>query len=186
MEIYTYLKKDHRKVSMLFKKLLAAKTNSIRKTHQDKIIHELLIHAASEQETFYKKLKKYDKSKECAKHGVQEHNDIINCIKKLIKQEIGSTKWTLAVRQMKKTVDHHVAEEEGPMFRKAKQVLTKAEANALTTQMDTLKKRLKRELGIKPARRKPGTRPSTLKSKRKPPARKKAAKSAPRKTARRA
>lgn len=186
MEIYSYLKKDHRKVSMLFKKILAAKTDATRQKYQDKIIHELLLHASSEQETFYKKLKEYDKSKECAKHGDKEHNDILNCIKKLIKEEIGTTAWLRAVRQMKKTVDHHVAEEEGPMFKKAKQVLTKTEANVITTKMKALKKRLKPELTVKKVKKKPGARKTTLKSPRSMVKRRKTTKAAPRKNARRA
>lgn len=157
MEIYTYLKKDHKKVSILFKKILAAKTNSTRLRLQDKIIHELLLHASSEQETFYKKLKQYDKSKECAQHGVQEHKDILKCIRVLIKKEIGTAEWLRAVKKMKETVQHHVAEEEGPMFRKAKQVLTKAQATALTTQMKNMKTKLKPALEFKPSKAKKKT-----------------------------
>lgn len=172
MEIYTYLKNDHKKVSMLFKKILAAKTNSTRKSIQDRIIHELLVHASSEQETFYKKLKQNDKSKVYAQHGVKEHKDIMKCINVLIKKEVGTTAWLQAVKKMKKTVEHHVAEEEGPMFRKARQVLTRAEATALTTSMKKLKKRMKEEV-IKPAKRKTARLRRTPLTKRGPLARRK-------------
>ena len=146
MKIYNYLKKDHQLVNNLFDRLIAAKTDATRIRLQDKLINEILIHAMTEQNTFYKKLKKYDESEECANHGIKEHKDIKSHIDTLIKKDFGTKEWLKAVRELKKTVKHHVREEEGKMFKLAREVLTDQQAEDLTKQMSTMKTDVKREM----------------------------------------
>jgi hemerythrin superfamily protein len=142
MNIYQYLKKDHLKVSILFTKALATTRNSSRQKYQEKIVNELLMHAISEQNTFYRTLKQYTKSKTVAMHGIKEHRDIKKGIKILLRQSVETPKWRDALLELKETVDHHVSEEEGRMFQRAQQVLNKNESIELVKDMRAYKKKI--------------------------------------------
>ncbi len=139
MNIYTYLQEDHAKVSQFFTALLAAKTNLIRKEYQVKIIFELLIHASTEEDSFYKKLKQYDNSESIVNHGLKEHDEIKGSIKDVRKEEVGTPEWRKCVQDLEKLVKHHVKEEEGEMFTAAKKVLSSEEAIELAAEMAALK-----------------------------------------------
>ena len=47
---------------------------------------------------------------------------------------------------LKENVEHHVEEEEGEMFQKARDVLSEEEINQLGAQMEEMKKQLQQEL----------------------------------------
>jgi hypothetical protein len=49
---------------------------------------------------------------------------------------------------MKENIEHHIEEEEGEMFRKARQVFDAAELDDLGRRMDARKQTAGRELGI--------------------------------------
>ncbi len=78
MNNYNYLKKDHKKVSTLFKKILSASSPKVREKIFLEIKKELELHADPEHLTFYKALAKKSKGKDDAKHGDKEHKEIKN------------------------------------------------------------------------------------------------------------
>jgi len=67
-------------------------------------------------------------------------------VKELLK-ELGSTpkdseQWTAKLTVLKENVEHHVEEEEGEMFKKARKVLTEQEAEDLGARMEAAKNKL--------------------------------------------
>jgi len=67
-------------------------------------------------------------------------------VKELLK-ELASTpkdteEWTAKLTVLKENVEHHVEEEEGEMFKKARKVLTDEEAEELGSRMEAAKKKL--------------------------------------------
>jgi hemerythrin superfamily protein len=137
MDIYDYLKMDHKKVDHLFKLFEKSKIEQRQKEIVALISKELLVHARSEQETFYKELAKYPASNEVATHGKKEHAEIeeqLNNINKANKKN-----WHQEVIALKELVQHHVSEEEGKIFRKARQVLSDKMAVILKEKMHYLK-----------------------------------------------
>jgi hemerythrin superfamily protein len=137
MDIYDYLKMDHDKVDHLFQ--LFEKSTLLKRQQETValIIQELLVHAHSEQETFYKFLLKFPETKEIALHGEKEHRDIEEQVH-LISKASGK-QWNDAVLKLKEIVHHHVKEEEGKIFNKAKKVISPEEALIIKEKMHYLK-----------------------------------------------
>ncbi|KTC67775.1 DNA nickase [Legionella birminghamensis] len=138
MDIYDYLKMDHEKVNHLFK--LFEKTSLLKRQHEivTLISKELLVHAHSEQETFYKVLAQHPLTSDIASHGKKEHLEIEEQIN-IIDNAWGSEQWPEAVLKLKEIVEHHVKEEEGEIFRKAKKVISDKDAIIIKEKMHYLK-----------------------------------------------
>lgn len=143
MNIYTYLKKDHLTVAELFEKILSSKSFEKRKTLFQELENELLIHAEAEDKTFYKALKAYEETAEIIGHAKEEHREIEGYIKKISGLSIESEKWLEQFGEFKHSVTHHVKEEEGEIFKKAKKVLTAEQETQLAIDMAALKDQLK-------------------------------------------
>lgn len=142
MDIYAYLKKDHKKVSVLFKKIIATKSSKIREQLFLEVKKELELHADPENDTFYKAISKQNQGENDAKHGEKEHKEIKKALAKLSKISHKDTiKWLVQFGELKHIVEHHVEDEEGKMFSDAKKILSHEESVNLATKMDELKKK---------------------------------------------
>jgi len=139
MDIYNYLKKDHKLVSTLMDTLL--ETKNIEERHElfEQIKHELLLHAKTEQDTFYKALESKKPTGENIEEAEDEHKEIEKYLKKLSKLEFNSPEWLEQFGEFKHSVTHHVHEEEDIIFDKAKKVLSDKNANELALEMEKLK-----------------------------------------------
>ncbi|ASQ46136.1 hemerythrin domain-containing protein [Legionella clemsonensis] len=163
MDIYEYLKMDHAKVSHLFE--LFEKSDILERQQQivSLISKELLVHAHSEQETFYNYLAQHSATKELAEHGKKEHIEIEEQIGSL--NEKSGKNWQQAVSKLKEIVDHHVREEEGKIFEKAKEVISEKEALIIKEKMHYLKGEFLNWLGnqVQKSAQKEKKKPKSLK-----------------------
>lgn len=144
MDIYDYLKLDHKHVDHLFKQFAESHDMDRKKQIVYMIAMELIAHAESEQKTFYKALENYEATHDEALHGKKEHADIEKKIQSIIKSPRFDASWRKKVEKLQELVQHHVSEEEGRIFRLAKSVLSKEEAWELKEQMHYLKKKILR------------------------------------------
>jgi hemerythrin superfamily protein len=143
MNIYNYLKRDHRTVAELFDKILSTKSLEKRKSMFQEVANELLIHAETENATFYAALKEHEETEEIIEHAEKEHAEVKKYIAKIRGLSIESEKWLEQFGEFKHSVTHHVEEEEGDIFEKARKVLETEQENQLAIDMDALKKELK-------------------------------------------
>ena len=146
MDIYNYLKKDHRLVSDLMEQLLATKNIASRKQLFEQIKQELTLHAETEEMTFYAAIDKATRSKqvhEKMEHADEEHDEISEYLDKLSTLSISSEEWMEQFGEFKHSVTHHVEEEENEIFEKAKQYLSREDAVRLAKEMDALKQERK-------------------------------------------
>jgi hemerythrin superfamily protein len=146
VDIYEYLKKDHKKVSDLFALYEKTEDQNTKIDIVTLITTELLIHAETEKETFYKTLEEYAKTDDVAHHGEEEHLEIEAVIEEIAQLKQYGKTFDTKVMKLKKMVEHHVKEEEGEMFSKAKKVLSAEEAYALKEKMHFLKGEVKEDL----------------------------------------
>jgi len=142
MDIYNYLKKDHRTVSKLFEKILSAKSPDKRETLFEELKTELTLHSETEHNTFYKTIRAHKEIKEMIEHADAEHKNITGLLKKLQRLSIEGEKWMEKLGELKYAVEHHVKEEEEDIFEKAKKVLSTEEAKQLAKKMDALKQQI--------------------------------------------
>jgi len=145
MDIYDYLEMDHKKVDQLFKQFKKAPN----KERQMEIIQflgqELLVHAKSEEKTFYQTLSQHQRTKEQAVHGRKEHHEIEDKTKQLLTTKNKEHQLKKEVETLQDLVEHHVSDEEGKIFRKAKQVLSDEDALILKEMMHREKQKLLRQ-----------------------------------------
>ena len=141
MDIYSYLKKDHKKVNSLFKQIINTKNTRSRKKLFQVVKQELLLHAKAEQATFYKALENNDKSSEKVEHAIDEHSEIKKLLNKIDKIQINKDQWLVDFGVLKYQVEHHVKEEEGELFDKAKKILDSEQANELVQKIEEYKQR---------------------------------------------
>ena len=146
MDIYEYLKLDHQKVDKLFKQFEDTEDYDLKFQIVALIIQELFVHAESEQATFYKALEQFEISKSEGLHGEKEHAEIEEKMDELGKSVNPTKAWEKKVLELKKLVQHHVKEEEGKMFSKAKKVLSKEQTYVIKEQMHYLKSKMLNKL----------------------------------------
>lgn len=143
MNIYNYLKKDHQKVAALMEEITLSTNATERKELFEQMSAELLLHAKTEEQTFYKALEERGgkQLQEKAEHAEEEHDEVEELIKTLRSLDPADSQWLVNFGCLKHAVEHHVEEEEGPIFEKARKVLTENKAEELADQMETLKER---------------------------------------------
>ena len=149
MDIYTYLKKDHRLVADLMEQVIAAQDTAKRQQLFQQIKTELTLHADTEEVTFYQAIEDATRSKnvqEKMEHADEEHDEIREYLEKLSTIAVESEEWIEQFGEFKHSVTHHVEEEEGDIFEKAQKYLSKEEAVQLAKDMDALKKQQKAEM----------------------------------------
>lgn len=149
MDIYKYLKKDHDKVADLMEQVIATKDLAERQSLFETIKLELSLHADTEEQTFYKAIDEATRSKaveEKVEHANEEHDEIREYLAKLTDTPLTEDLWIETFGEFKHSVAHHVEEEEGDIFEKAKKYLSQDEAVQLAKDMDALKKQAKKEM----------------------------------------
>ncbi len=148
MDIYNYLKKDHRLVADLMDKVVESQDATERQRLFEQIKTELTLHAETEEQTFYKAIEDATRSKNVEKemgHAHHEHDEIREYLDKLSTTPVNDEAWIETFGEFKHSVAHHVEEEEGDIFEEAKKYIDSAEATRLAKDMDALKKQAKAE-----------------------------------------
>lgn len=142
MDAFQLLKKDHKEVKALFKKLEKT-TEQASKTREkgfELLERELTMHAEIEEQIFYPRLREEDKLRETVNEAYEEHH-----MAKILLQEIAQTSpedeaWAAKLSVLKEMVEHHIEEEEKELFPKAARELGKEESTALGRRIDAAKK----------------------------------------------
>ena len=144
MDAIELLKDDHKKV----KKLLEEgddTTERAEKTRTEllaKIKEEMTVHEAIEEEIFYPALKVHEKAKEVVLEGYEEHHVVDEILGELEAVDVTDETWAAKFSVMKENIEHHIEEEEGDMFPKARQIFSDDELEELGGRMEARKKEL--------------------------------------------
>src|SRR4030095_4258282 len=145
MNAFTLLKEDHDKVAGILEKLDATTERGI-KTREElftQLKTELDIHAEIEEMIFYPELEKHDETRDITLEGIEEHRIVKELLAELDALAKDDEFWTAKMTVLKENVEHHVEEEEGEMFPKARKALTEEEIESLGTRLEAAKKKQK-------------------------------------------
>jgi hypothetical protein len=148
MNAFTLLKEDHEKVSGIFAKLEET-TERAEKTRTElfaQLKQELEIHAHIEETIFYPELKREAETREITLEGVEEHKDIKAALAELGTTDVTSELFAVRVKVLKELVEHHVEEEEGEMFKKAREVFPAERLEEVGVRMEEEKKAQQQKL----------------------------------------
>ncbi len=150
MNAITLLKNDHDKVKKLLAELESTTERGI-KTRTElfaTIKGELTIHEIIEEEIFYPELKAHPKAKEIVLEGFEEHHVVDVLMGELEALDVADEMWGAKALVMKENIEHHIEEEEGEMFKTARQVFDEQELRDLGTRMEERKQSASQELNI--------------------------------------
>jgi predicted DNA-binding protein len=145
MNPFTLLKEDHKKVAGILEKLNDTTERGI-KTREElftQLKTELDIHAEIEEMIFYPELEKHDETRDITLEGIEEHRIVKELLAELDALAKDDEVWTAKMTVLKENVEHHVEEEEGEMFPKARKALTEEEIESLGTRLEAAKKKQK-------------------------------------------
>jgi hemerythrin superfamily protein len=136
------LKNDHKTVEKLFKQFEKAGDNA-HKTKRDivnKIIEELSIHAAIEEQHFYPTIR--EKAPDIADdvlEGLEEHHIVKWTLSELKGLSPQAERFEAKVTVLIEMVRHHVEEEEGDMFPKVREAMGRKDLQELGETMEKAK-----------------------------------------------
>ncbi|HEY8439084.1 MAG TPA: hemerythrin domain-containing protein [Candidatus Limnocylindrales bacterium] len=154
MDAIAMLKADHDKVKELLSRLESTTERGV-KTREElfaTIKGELAVHETIEEEIFYPALKEHPKAKELVLEGYEEHHVVDTVMAELEGLDVSDETWGAKAQVMKENVEHHIEEEEGEMFKQARQVFDRQELEDLGTRMADRKVAAQREMGVPVAR----------------------------------
>jgi hypothetical protein len=150
MNALTLLRTDHDKVRKLLAELEATTERGVntRTGLFEQIKTELTVHEIIEEEIFYPELKAHPKAREIVLEGFEEHDVVDRLMGELDDLPVDDETWGPKAKVMKENIEHHIEEEEGEMFEKARQVFERGELEDLGRRMDERKQAAMRELGV--------------------------------------
>ena len=147
MDAIALLKEDHEKAKKLMNELEQTTERGV-KTREEKwtkLLKELTIHENIEEEIFYPALHEHPKLKEIVLEALEEHHLVDEIVEQLKDTPFDDEHWSAKFKVTKENVEHHIEEEEGPMFTKVRQVFSKAELEELGSRMEAAKQEQMRE-----------------------------------------
>lgn len=148
MDALKLLKEDHKKVKALFGEVegLGDRASTQRKNLFQKIDEELTIHAKIEETIFYPEFRRRagkGDEKEEVLEAYEEHNIVKNLLGELEDLDPKDETYKPKLNVLKELVEHHVKEEEGPMFKMARDLFEKDELDEIGERLMEAKEELR-------------------------------------------
>lgn len=143
------LEADHKAVKALFKKFAALKSdgdagNDEKMALVQKICNALTVHTTIEEEIFYPAVRKAIADADLMDEALVEHAGAKELVAQLESMDADEDLFDARVTVLGEQIDHHVAEEEGEMFPKARKA--KIDLDALGASMTARKQELQGDL----------------------------------------
>ena len=141
MDAFTLLKTDHKTVAGLMDKIEATTERAIKGREElfTQLKSELDVHAQIEETILYPVLEKAKETHDISLEAYEEHKVVKQLLAELAAEPKDAEEWTAKFTVLKENVEHHVEEEEGEMFKKARKVLSQEEINELGARLEEAK-----------------------------------------------
>ena len=142
MNAFTLLKTDHEKVAGILTSIEETTERAVKGRDElfTRLKEELDLHAKIEEEIFYPALEEAEETREVTLEAYEEHRLVKQLLAELEVEPKDTEEWTAKFTVLKENIEHHVEEEEGEMFKKARQVLGEDEIEALGNRLQAAKK----------------------------------------------
>ena len=150
VDALTLLQEDHDKVKRLLTELESTTERGVQTRERlfATIKGELTVHEIIEEEIFYPELKAHPKAEDIVLEGFEEHHVVDLLMGELERLDVSDETWGPKAKVMKENIEHHIEEEEGEMFKAARQVFDRSELEDLGQRMAQRKESAKKELNI--------------------------------------
>jgi hemerythrin superfamily protein len=149
MNALNLLKKDHASVRTLFGSFeRTGKTDSEKRNDLlEQIRREIQIHSRAEEEIFYPALKALDgEGRQLVAQALKDHKDINDLLTQISRLKLTAKNFDDRFEALFETVNDHIEEEEGEIFRFAEENCSEQELEDLGRQIQERKQFLDRQL----------------------------------------
>ena len=144
MDALKMLEDDHERVKKILDDLESTTERGV-KTREElytRFKKEMQVHEVIEEEILYPALTEHEKAKEIALEGYEEHHVVDQIMAELDGLSYDDETWGAKFTVMKENIEHHIEEEEGEMFKKARQIFSKDELEEMGERMEARKKQV--------------------------------------------
>lgn len=141
MNGFALLKSDHEKVAGILDSIEGT-TERALKTREElftRLKQELDLHAQIEEEILYPALEEVEGTRELALEAYEEHRLVKQLLEELEAAPKDDEQWTAKFTVLKENIEHHVEEEEGEMFKKARRAMSEEEIEMLGERLQQAK-----------------------------------------------
>jgi iron-sulfur cluster repair protein YtfE (RIC family) len=142
MNAFTLLKTDHEKVAGILEKIdeTTERATKGREELFTQLKSELDVHTRIEEDILYPTLEEYEETRAISLEAYEEHAVVKQLLEELSSEPKDDEQWTATFTVLKENVEHHVEEEEGEMFKKARKVLSEDEIEKLGDRLQEAKR----------------------------------------------
>ena len=142
MDAITLIKKDHQTVEAMFRKLeeLGPRAHKARKELADRVVHELVVHAAIEETVLYSRVRaELDGLEDQTLEAIEEHHILKVALATLAATGPNDERLPARCKVVIELVRHHVREEEREYLPQVRNAYSKDELTELGEQLATAK-----------------------------------------------
>jgi hemerythrin superfamily protein len=134
------IKDDHDRLKKMFKRALDTDEPAARAALLQDIRAELLAHERVEEDLFYPALRAAsEKAKDIVLEGYEEHHVIDTILDEMFDVPEDTDQWQAKLKVLQENLEHHIDEEEGEMFQRAKKSLSRDALEELGRKMQQAK-----------------------------------------------
>ena len=135
------LEKDHRRFERLMKEgeETTARASRRRRTILGMLAVEIAAHERKEEKVLYPALKRHREARDIVLEGYQEHHVADVLLGELKNLDPTDERWGAKFTVLKESLDHHIEDEEGHMFKTARSVLGRDRLEALGRRMQAIR-----------------------------------------------
>jgi hemerythrin superfamily protein len=119
------IKGDHKRLNEMFKRALESDDAAARASLLDEIRAELVAHERMEEDIFYPALRAAsEKAKDIVLEGYEEHHVIDVILDEMFTVPEDTEQWGAKLKVLHENLEHHIEEEEGEMFKRARKSMS--------------------------------------------------------------
>lgn len=133
---FLYLLQDHRRISKHIKLAEEATDHDEQLKHCDRIISLLTLHTKLEEATLYPTLEQRNETHDLTEEAYAEHDLANDLLEEIGSLDVGGDTWKAKLAVLRENIEHHILEEEGELFPKAKDLLSDVEQEKLADNME--------------------------------------------------
>ena len=135
------LEKDHRRFEDFLKQGLETTERAVRgrTTLLNTLTVELNVHELVEEKILYPALKDHPEARDIVLEGYQEHHVADVLVKELHELARDDEKWGAKFKVLQESLEHHIKEEEGKMFRTARGIFSREDLQQMAVRMARLR-----------------------------------------------
>jgi len=142
MNPFNLLKSDHEKVAGILESIDQTTERAAKGRDElfARLKEELDLHTKIEEEIFYPALEDSKETRDITLEAYEEHSLVKQLLSELEAAPKDTEEWTAKFTVLKENIEHHVEEEEGEMFPKARKALSEDEIETLGGRSQDAKK----------------------------------------------